>query len=314
MSYYDKEFKPWDIIYGKCVVADEAEQAAVKKFHRDSNRCKCCRTGCDGGDSKDCELYGLPRPIVKVTTDIFENVEGPVVDRSAFKLLEWDWDQVDGDGLVSKDYPLTCFFQITDSTPHVDYLIVTRHPELVREKWPVDIIGDENSGPSPEYCRNRPNVILATYVETQSDIERLVPDLIKCRDLCKGLAVVCNPKEELDFNFKPLLEKPEGYTNFAIEYLNLIIADGNEHPIHPDWLRSLRDQCRAARVPFNFAGWGSYIPSSCIPPCPDTGHYLWPWKNQADETMMLSIDAELSGRLLDGIEHNGVLEVRHGGG
>jgi protein gp37 len=29
-------------------------------------------------------------------------------------------------------------------------------------------------------------------------------------------------------------------------------------PLHPDWVRSLRDQCQTAGVPFFFKGWGEY--------------------------------------------------------
>jgi hypothetical protein len=30
--------------------------------------------------------------------------------------------------------------------------------------------------------------------------------------------------------------------------------------MHPDWVRSLRDQCVAAGVPFFFKGWGEWAP------------------------------------------------------
>lgn len=31
-------------------------------------------------------------------------------------------------------------------------------------------------------------------------------------------------------------------------------------PSHPDWMRSLRDQCARAQIPFHFSGWGSWRP------------------------------------------------------
>ncbi|KAF0093461.1 MAG: hypothetical protein E1N59_2862 [Puniceicoccaceae bacterium 5H] len=34
----------------------------------------------------------------------------------------------------------------------------------------------------------------------------------------------------------------------------------NARPMHPDWARSLRDQCKAAGVPFHFKQWGEWIP------------------------------------------------------
>ena len=33
-------------------------------------------------------------------------------------------------------------------------------------------------------------------------------------------------------------------------------------PMHPDWARSLRDQCKAAGVPFLFKQWGEWKPIS----------------------------------------------------
>lgn len=34
----------------------------------------------------------------------------------------------------------------------------------------------------------------------------------------------------------------------------------NARPMHPDWARSLRDQCQAAGVPFLFKQWGEWLP------------------------------------------------------
>lgn len=46
--------------------------------------------------------------------------------------------------------------------------------------------------------------------------------------------------------------------------LDWIICGGETgpgaRPMHPDWVRSLRDQCQAAGVPFLFKGWGSLMP------------------------------------------------------
>lgn len=36
-------------------------------------------------------------------------------------------------------------------------------------------------------------------------------------------------------------------------------------PMHPDWVRSLRDQCQAAGVPFLFKQWGKWLPISQMP-------------------------------------------------
>lgn len=36
-------------------------------------------------------------------------------------------------------------------------------------------------------------------------------------------------------------------------------------PCHPDWVRSVRDQCAAAGVPFFFKGWGEWVPDDQEP-------------------------------------------------
>ncbi len=46
--------------------------------------------------------------------------------------------------------------------------------------------------------------------------------------------------------------------------LDWVIAGGESgpgaRPMHPDWARSLRDQCQAAGVPFFFKQWGAFVP------------------------------------------------------
>jgi protein gp37 len=50
--------------------------------------------------------------------------------------------------------------------------------------------------------------------------------------------------------------------------LNWVICGGESgkgaRPMHPDWARSLRDQCRAAGVPFFFKQWGAWHPADYV--------------------------------------------------
>jgi len=92
-------------------------------------------------------------------------------------------------------------------------------------------------------------------------------------------------------------------------------------PMHPDWVRSLRDQCAAAGTAFFFKQWGEWLPGELIPGkttyarC-DTGEVMksngrstrdnfmtHPDKNSG-ELIALKIGKKNSGRLLDGIEWN----------
>ena len=85
--------------------------------------------------------------------------------------------------------------------------------------------------------------------------------------------------------------------------ISLIIAEGNEHPIHPDWLRSLRDQCLAANVEFNFASHGQWLHMSQFPT--GTNDLVGIETTGPMHSFHAKVGRERSGRLLDGQEHNG---------
>lgn len=107
--------------------------------------------------------------------------------------------------------------------------------------------------------------------------------------------------------------------------LDWVICGGDARPMHPDWARSLRDQCAAAGVPFFFKQWGEWAPWGPRPggmlgeeiragkvmavhPSGRTTHEL------ADETggkctergsrYMARLGKLASGHLLDGVEHH----------
>lgn len=75
--------------------------------------------------------------------------------------------------------------------------------------------------------------------------------------------------------------------------LNWVVAGGESgpgaRPMHPDWARSLRDQCAAAGVPFLFKQWGAWAPLL---------------KAREPDTLYLTTK-KAAGRLLDGVQHDG---------
>lgn len=88
--------------------------------------------------------------------------------------------------------------------------------------------------------------------------------------------------------------------------INLFIAGGETgpgaRPAHPDWFRSVRDQCAAAGVPFHFKQWGEWAPN-CL--C-DTkrAHRTVKRPEPGKPGCMFRCGHEAAGRLLDGVEHN----------
>ena len=101
--------------------------------------------------------------------------------------------------------------------------------------------------------------------------------------------------------------------------LDWIIVGGESgpgaRPMHPAWARSLRDQCAAAGVPFHFKQWGEMRPydgdrADCAWFDPDGHFYGGPTSRPArpDErrVAMVRVGKKAAGRLLDGVEHNGM--------
>ncbi|SFI15135.1 DUF5131 family protein [Albimonas pacifica] len=98
--------------------------------------------------------------------------------------------------------------------------------------------------------------------------------------------------------------------------LDWVIVGGESgpgaRPMHPEWARSLRDQCQAAGVPFFFKQWGAWAPSSLGPDIARasqqervwrdgewTGAAISPVECSAPDTMNL-VSKAAAGRLLDG--------------
>jgi protein gp37 len=99
--------------------------------------------------------------------------------------------------------------------------------------------------------------------------------------------------------------------------LDWVIVGGESgagaRPMHPDWARSLRDQCRAAGVPFFFKQWGEYTSEQCpgvdvvlsdLNPgqCVTSGI-------RGHHTLYTRVGTKAAGCLLDGVEHHEFPEV-----
>lgn len=75
----------------------------------------------------------------------------------------------------------------------------------------------------------------------------------------------------------------------------------NARPMHPDWVRSIRDQCKEANVPFMFKQWGTYAPISTT-----DNKQILPFGTYNTETLFgfKKCSKKIAGRLLDGKLHD----------
>jgi protein gp37 len=99
----------------------------------------------------------------------------------------------------------------------------------------------------------------------------------------------------------------KGASLLGCALLNWVIAGGesgpNARPMHPDWARSLRDQCDAAGVPFLFKQWGEWGDEDDLFERADlTRCAMHDW---GDRYFSPRVGKKAAGRRLDGVEHNG---------
>lgn len=95
-----------------------------------------------------------------------------------------------------------------------------------------------------------PNVVLGVSVEDRSTMHR-IDDL---RATSAAVRMI---------SFEPLLEDLGEIDLTGISWC--VVGGESGHgarPMHPDWARSIRDQCRDAGVPFFFKQWGEWLPWS----------------------------------------------------
>lgn len=133
--------------------------------------------------------------------------------------------------------------------------------------------------PPPQgYAWPIPNVWLGVTVEDQQRADLRIPALLdtpaavrflSCEPLLGrvGLSRWLDPERDCDCGV-PALEGAGQHAatcrSFDQPEINWVIVGGESgkdaRPMHPEWARSLRDQCTAAGVPFFFKQWGEWAP------------------------------------------------------
>lgn len=223
-------------------------------------------------------------------------------------------------------------FRLIDATPWLDWLLVTKRPENIRKMWPEEVESQELrvESRSSRLASRRSNVWLLTSIATQADADRNIPELLKCRDLVPVLGVSAEPllgpinlqgaciaacgnggrcSRDDETGHRIIQDSTEGgmWVECICSRLNgiswvIVGGESGPHarPMHPDWARSIRDQCQAAGVPFFFKQWGEFAP--CRHKCTN-GHEF------PDGQRMWRLGKKNSGRELDGREWNEFPEV-----
>jgi protein gp37 len=234
-------------------------------------------------------------------------------------------------------------FRLIESTPNLDWLLLTKRignaPSM--SQVAMGALG----------CIHKPlpdNVWLGSTIVNQEEANRDIPKLLSV------------PAAKRFLSMEPLLgpvslrwlsawpenapapaQKPGGRTNHldGLRQLDWVIVGGESgagaRPMHPDWARSLRDQCKAAAVPFLFKQWGEWtdedwgeraglrdtagvlptgefalMSQGYVPPFDDGERLEAAGNVRLDGRMLMDrVGKRAAGRELDGVTHDGFPET-----
>lgn len=139
----------------------------------------------------------------------------------------------------------TELFSLIRTTPHLDWLFLTKRPELVFAIAPWFINEIE------EY----PNVWIGTSVENQEYADKRIPELLKIPAAVRFLSVepLLGPVDISQWlSCDTCLDRRVHWCGANL--VDWVIVGGesgpNARPMHPDWARAIRDQCLEAGTPF----------------------------------------------------------------
>ena len=153
-------------------------------------------------------------------------------------------------------------------TPHLDWMLLTKRPQNIAR-----YLRPEEYGNLPAWGDGWPNVWLGTTVENQTEAERRIPHLLAVPAAVRFISAepLLGPVDLTRVQHPKYgqVDALTGYLGTGLygDYgprLSWVIAGGESgpgaRPCHPDWARSLRDQCQAAGVAFNWKQWGEWAP------------------------------------------------------
>lgn len=199
-------------------------------------------------------------------------------------------------------------FDIIERAPWHIFQILTKRPQRMN-----DVLA-RISG-----ARRCQNLWLGVSCEDQATADERIPLLLQTPAAVRWISAepLLGP-----ISFEGMFANPNDRrdgTN-ALEELDWIVAGGESgpqaRPMHPDWVRAIREQCQAACVPFFFKQWGEWSPPDTDqeyntiagraghPPAylvsPDGTVHCTREASGKKAAPMIRVGKKIAGRMLDG--------------
>lgn len=199
------------------------------------------------------------------------------------------------------DKPRHRLFHLINQTKNLDWLLLTKRPENIAK-----CCGGKDGNAYRSWTESPPpNIWLGVSVENQAAADERIPILLKTPATVRFLSVEPLLSEVILHKYFAQCKCGHGHgftacpnyggvaqTCHKCDCANLspmidwVIVGGesgsNARPMHPDWVRSIRDQCGDAGVAFFFKQWGG-------------------------------ANKKAAGRIVDGIEWNEMPRAERGG-
>lgn len=211
-------------------------------------------------------------------------------------------------------------FNLIFQTPHLDWLLLTKRPENIRPMLQQIEDGRGHNVWDHLWMEYFQNVWLGTSAENQEQADKRIPELLRIPARvhflsCEPLLGPLDLSQWLPDLLQPIHQIPDGdapigvYDSFSRQYfpdpaevdIEWVICGGESgpgaRPMHPDWARSLRDQCQAAGVAYHFKQWGEYQYGERRAQREEDGSVTF---HSDGIPMHIRVGKHAAGRLLDG--------------
>jgi protein gp37 len=173
-------------------------------------------------------------------------------------------------------------WSLIERTPNLDWLLLTKRPELIMNMVPWKVTWPFN-------------VWIGATVEDQERAEERLPHLAQVPAAVRFISA------------EPLLDSLD-IAHWLRDSLDWVITGGESgpkaRPSNPSWFRDLLNQCMANDVAFHFKQWGDWAPGQGISLAKVRAKQL------ADGTTMVRIGKKAAGRVLDGEVWDGLPQAR----
>ncbi len=179
-------------------------------------------------------------------------------------------------------------WKLIDSTPWLDWLLLTKRPENINKMVPW-----RKDWPS--------NVWLGTTIEDQFWAEQRLPLLLSIPSSVRFLS--CEPLLG-PIDLSPWVNSP------SLQPIDWVIAGGESgpkaRPMHPDWAMQLLQQCNDYSIPFHFKQWGHWVP---VEIAGNNGNNKLVSFASHRSVEMIRLPKKEAGRILSGTTWNGLPQI-----